>query len=75
MSMISAVRSWLKTCPLLSGERLNVDFLPPETGSYSVDVSPAAAIVKKYLDGSSVRQFLFSLRTREVSAPYLSKNI
>lgn len=75
MSMVSAVRSWLKTCPLLSGERLNVDFLPPETGSYSVDVSPAAAIVKKYLDGSSVRQFLFSLRTRDVYGPDLLQNI
>ena len=30
MSIIEAVRSFLRTCPLLAGERLNVDFLPEE---------------------------------------------
>ena len=40
MSIIEAVRKYLQTCPLLKGGTLNVDFLPPEAATYSVDVVP-----------------------------------
>ena len=46
MSIIEAVRSFLRTCPLLAGERLNVDFLPEEAKTYSIDVVPCRAILE-----------------------------
>ncbi len=52
------------TCDLLDGDKLNVDFLPDELATYSVDVVPVTPILKRYLDGSSRRQFLFVLSTR-----------
>ena len=64
MTIIEAVRDWLKTCPSLTGERLNVDFLPEEAVAYSVDVTPANPVVKSYIDGGSLRQFLFVFATR-----------
>ena len=64
MSIIEAVRKYLQTCPLLKGGTLNVDFLPPEAATYSVDVVPVKPVLKSYMDGSSQRQFLFVLATR-----------
>lgn len=64
MTIIEAVRAFLGDCPALRGNKLNVDFLPPDESAYSVDAVPAKTVVKTYLDGSSVRQFLFILATR-----------
>lgn len=64
MTIIEAIRTYLATCPLLAGGKLNVDFLPPEAATYSVDVVPVTPVIKQYLDGSSNRQFLFVLATR-----------
>ena len=55
MSIIEAVRKYLQTCPLLKGGTLNVDFLPPEAATYSVDVVPVKPVLKAYMDGSSQR--------------------
>lgn len=64
MTLIEAVRAWIGTCPLVEGEKLLVDFLPAEAASYSVDVVPVTPVVRRYLDGSSIRQFLFIVATR-----------
>lgn len=41
-----------------------MDFLPPEANGYSVDVMPVEGVIKRYLDGSSVRQFDFVIAMR-----------
>lgn len=64
MTIIEAVRAYLLTSPQLDGDRLNVDFLPAEANTYSVDVTTCTPIVKRWIDGSSRRQFLFTLSTR-----------
>lgn len=64
MTMIEAIRKYLESCPVLSGGKLNVDFLPQDATTYSVDVVPTTPVVKRYLDGSSARQFLFVFATR-----------
>lgn len=68
MTIIEAVREWLKSCPLLAEERLNVDYLPVDVRSYSVEVIPSKGTIKQYMDGSSIRQFLFMLASREFVA-------
>ena len=65
MTIIDGVRAWLKTYEGLADGRLSVDFLPEEAKSYSVDTVPTTEIVKRYLDGSSIRQFLFCVSSRE----------
>lgn len=64
MTIIEAVRDFLKTCPVLAGGRLNVDFLPEEALTYSVDVTPVNPVVKSYICGGSLRQFAFVFATR-----------
>lgn len=65
MKMMESVRAFIRTYPPLAGNKLNVDFLPADARSYSVEAIPANDIVRTYLDGSTVRQFLFVLASRE----------
>ena len=64
MTMIEAVRNYVKTFPGVTGERINVDFLPEEAQKYSVDVVPSQSVVKWFVDGSSIRQFIFIVASR-----------
>lgn len=64
MTIIEAVREWLGGCPLLKDGLLNVDFLPPEAASYSLDVTPVQPVLRRFIDGGSERQFAFVLATR-----------
>lgn len=75
MSIIEAVRDDLKACPILTGERLNVDFLPEEAVSFSVDVTPVNPVVKKYIDGGSLRQFSFVLASRALYGEELRQQL
>lgn len=75
MTIIDGVRAWLKTYEGLADGRLSVDFLPEETKSYSVDTVPTTEIVKRYLDGSSIRQFLFCVSSREFYSDNIAQNV
>ncbi len=75
MTIIEAVRTFIATCPLVQDELLHIDFLPPEAAAYSVDVIPVAPVVKRYLDGSSVRQFLFVVATRTYYGSFVRQQI
>lgn len=65
MSITEAVRQFVRTYPPLADNRLNVDFLPDKEGSYSIGVVPCKEWVKRYVDGSGTKQFLFVLASRE----------
>ena len=75
MTVIESVREYIRTFPGVSGERLNVDFLPEEAQSYSVDVIPSAETIKRYVDGSSIRQFLFVFASRTYYGPEIRQQI
>lgn len=65
MNIMEGVRAFIRKYPPLAENKLNVDFLPADARSYSVEAVPANDVVKTYLDGSTVRQFLFVLASRE----------
>jgi hypothetical protein len=75
MSIIEAVRGYLETCPLLTGGLLHVDWLPEEAATYSVDVIPVTPVVKRYIDGSSLRQFAFVLATRTYYGEFVRQQL
>lgn len=75
MTIIEGVRAWLKTYEGLADGRLSVDFLPEDAKSYSVDSVPTTEIVKLYLDGGSVRQFLFCISSREFFSDNITQNV
>ena len=68
MSMIQAVWDYFSTCPLLENQRiLGVDRLGVDPIEYTIDILPGEHIVKRYVDGSSIRQIELTLSSR---APY-----
>ena len=75
MTIIDGVRAWLKTYEGLADGRLSVNFLPEEAKSYSVDTVPTTEIVKRYLDGSSIRQYLFCVSSREFYSDDIAQNV
>lgn len=74
-TIIDAVREFLLTCPLLAGGKLNVDFLPEEATGCSVDVVPVTPIVKRYLGGSTLRQFAFVVATRTYYGDFIRQQL
>lgn len=75
MTVIEAVRDFLKECPLLTEGKLNVDFLPTEAATYSVDVTPVTPVLKNYIDGSSLRQFAFVFATRTYYGDFIRQQL
>ncbi len=75
MTNIEAVTAWLHTYPPLADGRIGVDFLSADAQTYSVDVMPGKEIIKKYLDGSTVRQFDFVLASRELKEDDIGQNL
>ena len=74
MTIIESVRAWLCTYPPLAEGRLGVDYLPEEARTYSVDSVPAEETVKRYLDGSAQKRFLFVLASREFQGDNIQGN-
>ena len=69
MTMTEALRGYLEQFPGLAGGVMHVDWLPAEAQTYTIDSVPAEPILKTYMDGSSRRQFLFQVASREFFAP------
>ena len=75
MTIIEGIRTWLKSYNGLSDGRINVDFLPERAKTYSVDTVPTREVIKKYLDGSTLRQFLFCISSREFYSEDIEQNM
>lgn len=74
MTVMQCVQKWLKSYSGLSG-RLDVDFLPEDVETYSVDTIPCEEIIKRYLDGSTVKQFQFAVSSRRFYEQNIKENL
>ena len=63
MTIIEHLRQYFMEFPCLQGERLDIDCLRSKEGSYSIDSEPGD-IVQRYLDGSTVLRFPFTISGR-----------
>ena len=69
MTRMQAVRDWLGACPALEGRAPGQDYLAEGAVSIAVDAVPAASAVRRYRDGSAVRQLGFALAVRAEYGP------
>lgn len=74
MTVAECVKNWLLECPLLDG-RIDVDYLDEETDTYSIDTIPCEEIIKRYRDGSAVKQFQFVVASRREYDQNISQNL
>lgn len=76
MTIIESVKNFILTCPHLNElARISVDFLPEHTDTYSIEEVPCQTVIRRYLDGSSERQFLFVFAARFAYSDELRNNI
>lgn len=76
MAIIEAVREYIMTCPLLEDlARINVEFLPEDTSTYSIESVPTQTIISTCIDGSTTRQFVFVFASRLSYTEELKNNI
>lgn len=76
MTVIESIKDFISQCPLL-GEfsHLCVDYLHENADSYSIEEVPAEAVIRRYVDGSSERQFVFVFAARLFYSDELRNNI
>lgn len=74
MIVIECVREWLRQYPGLKG-RLDVDFLGDKVEQYSVDTIPCEEVLKRYRDGSKLKQFQFAVSSRNEYEQNIKQNV
>ena len=69
MSIISAVKTFIATCPSLeAGALLSVDHLGSDAIQYAIISLPGQRVISEYLNGGSLRQFPFAFQAMALTA-------
>ncbi|MBO0555290.1 chloramphenicol resistance protein [Clostridium botulinum] len=67
--IINNLRNYIRKCPYLdtfnNAIKVNVNYLEPNADTYSIEEIPIDPVVKKYVNGDSVRQYAFVFTSRE----------
>ena len=74
-SIIVALEKYFIGCELLKDGALRVDYLGEKPVEYTIEVLPCDPVVKRYLGGSTVRQYLFAFGSREFYSQERLQNI
>ncbi len=69
--ILNAVRKYIAACPYIKGGKVNANYLDEKPAKYTIYNNTGDPIIKKYVDGGTLRQFLFVFAAR---LPY-SENI
>lgn len=77
MKIIEAIRNYISNldCMATFENAINANFLDGEIDSFSIEEVPCKPVLKKYLDGSTKRQFQFSFCSREPYGAEIIQNI
>lgn len=77
--IIQSLRNYIRTCPYLdtfnSAIRVNVNYLEPSPDTYSIEEIPIEPILKRYVNGDSIRQYAFIFTSREPYGVDVLQNI
>ena len=74
-SIINALEKYFIGCEMLKDGALRVDYLGEKPVEYTIEVLPCDPVVKRYLGGSTVRQYLFAFGSREFYSQERLQNI
>lgn len=64
-TIIQSLEKYFLQCELLKKGSFRVDYLGEKPVEYAIEVLPTDPIIKRYADGSTVRQYLFAFGSRE----------
>lgn len=63
-SRIEKIKDFINKCTLLTGKKINTDYLNEKIESYSIDQTPSNPIITKYTDGESRNQLTFDFTVK-----------
>ena len=75
MNIIEAIREYISDLDCMATFKINVNYLDGENDSFSIEEVPCNQIIKKYLDGSTLRQYQFVFCGREPYGAEILQNI
>lgn len=77
MKIIEAIRNYISNLDCMStlDNAININYLAGEVDSFSIEEVPCNTIVKRYLDGTAIRQFQFVFCSREPYGNEILQNI
>ena len=75
MNIIEAIRDYISDLDCMATFEINVNYLDGENDSFSIEEVPCNPIIKKYLDGSTLRQYQFVFCGREPYGAEILQNI
>lgn len=64
-SIVESLSEYFLDCPLLKDGYFHVDFLGPDPVEYTLEVLTCDPIVKRYVNGDTLRRYLFAFGSRE----------
>lgn len=74
--MLNAIFEYFKSCPLLNGRKISIDYLGHEAIEYSIDIPPFEKDYKPaYVDGGGLKQFVFIFGSREYYGTDVMQNL
>lgn len=73
--LIECIRNYILSFPELKGGALLVDILGDKPIEYTIETVPCDPVVRKYTDGSCMKQFLFIFASREFFSEDVAQNI
>lgn len=75
-SLVESTRDYFLTCPVIDVfTRIGVDYLDADPTGYTIDSVPADPVIKKYMDGETLRQYVFVFGSKESYGPDIWKNL
>lgn len=77
--IIDSIRNYMRNLKCLdtfnNAIRVNVNYLEPNVDTYSIEEVPIDPILKKYVNGDSIRQYAFMFTSREPYGVDVLQNI
>lgn len=58
-SIINAIREYFEEQNILKNKKVNIDFIKNNTNEYIIEPVPIEPIYKQYVDGKTIRQYVF----------------
>ena len=75
--IIEAIREYIGNLSCMStfANAINVNYLSDDDDSFSIEEVPCNPVIKKYVDGSSIRQYQFIFTSKEPYSEEILQNI
>ena len=75
--IIESIREYIGNLSCMSTftNAININYLSDDDDSFSIEEVPSQPIIKKYVDGSTVRQYQFIFTSKEPYSEEILQNI